>query len=131
MDNEKLSILTELIKLARTDRVLRDEEFNFLYTIAKQLEITDEQFKGLFEKYIEFTPPKSELDRIVQFQRLILVMNIDRDVNQEELDHVRNIGIKMALQPSATNELLRLMKTYENGVIPPDKLISVFRIQHN
>ena len=131
MSTEKLSILTELIKLARTDNKLRDEEFNFLYAVAHQLGISDDEFKGLFDKYIEFTPPKSELDRIVQFQRLILVMNVDRDVNEKELSHIRNIGIKMGLQPSATNQLLRLMKEYENGVIPPEKLISVFRIQHN
>lgn len=131
MSNEKLSILTELIKLARTDNKLRDEEFNFLYAVAQQLGVSDEDFKGLFDKYIEFTPPKSELDRIVQFQRLILVMNVDRDVNEQELNHIRDIGIKMGLQPTATNQLLRLMEEYENGVIPPDKLISVFRIQHN
>ncbi|MEJ6598947.1 MAG: TerB family tellurite resistance protein, partial [Crocinitomicaceae bacterium] len=79
----------------------------------------------------EFTPPKNELDRIVQFQRLILVMNVDKSVSEEELLHVRNIGIRMGLQPNATNSLLRLMEEYENGVIPPDKLISVFRSQHN
>lgn len=131
MNNEKLSLMTELIKLARTDKQLRDEEFNFLYAIARQLEISDEEFKGLFEKYIEFTPPKSELDRIVQFQRLILVMNVDSHVSPEELHHIRDIGIKMGLQPTATNELLRLMGEYENGVIPPEKLISVFKAQHN
>ena len=131
MDKEKLSLLTELIKLARTDKQLRDEEFNFLYAIARQLEISDDEFKGLFEQYIEFTPPKNELDRIVQFQRLILVMNVDKSVSEEELPHVRNIGIRMGLQPNATNALLRLMGEYENGIIPPDKLISVFRSQHN
>ena len=131
MSNEKLSLLTELIKLARTDKELRDEEFNFLYAIARQLEITDEEFKGLFNKYIEFTPPKSELDRIVQFQRLILVMNVDRHVSEVELNHVRDIGIRMGLQPNATNELLKRMNDYENGVIPPEVLISIFQTQHN
>lgn len=131
MNNEKLSLLTELIKLARTDSELRDEEFIFLHAIAQQLEVSDEEFKGLFDKYIEFTPPKSELERIVQFQRLILVMNIDKNVNEKELNHIRDIGIKMGLQPTATNRLLRLMEEHENGVIPPDTLISIFRIQHN
>lgn len=131
MENEKLSLLTELIKMARTDSELREEEFNFLYAIAQQLEISDEQFKNLFEKYIEFTPPKRELDRIVQFQRLILVMNVDRNVSPEELDHIRDIGIRMGLQPTATNAILKLMNEYENGVIPPEILISTFKTQHN
>ena len=131
MNNEKLSLLTELIKMARTDNELRDEEFNFLYAIAQQLGISDEQFKDVFNKYIEFTPPKFELDRIVQFQRLILVMNVDRNVSGKELDHIRDIGIRMGLQPAATNEILRLMNDYENGVIPPEKLIAIFKTQHN
>lgn len=117
--------------MARTDNELRDEEYNFLYEIAQQLEVSDEQFKNLFNEYIEFTPPKFELDRIVQFQRLILVMNVDRNVSGKELDHIRDLGIRMGLQPAATNEILRMMNDYENGVIPPEKLISAFKAQHN
>lgn len=129
--NERLSLLTELIKLAKADKDLRTEEFEFLYAIAKQLEVSDEDFKRLFEQHIEFMPPKNELDRIVQFQRLVLMMNVDQSVSDEEISHIREIGLRMGLVPRATDEVLRAMKEHENGMLPPDKLLSIFKTFHN
>ncbi len=128
---ERLSLLTELIKLAKTDQNLRQAEFEFLYAISKQLSISEEQFKDLFDNYIEFTPPKNELDRIVQFQRLVLLMNVDREISEAELLHIRQIGIRMGLAPRATNEVLETMRTHENGMIPPEILISIFKKYQN
>lgn len=129
--NERLSIITELIKLANVDKEIRDIEFEFLLAIASQLGVTKDEFKNLFESYIEFSPPKIEFDRIIQFQRLILLMNIDLEINSEELAYIKDLGIRMGLHPSATNEILKIMKNYPNGVVPPDKLIGVFRTFHN
>ena len=128
---EKLSLLSELIKLAKADKNLRTAEFEFLYAIAKQLEVSDDDFKHLFDEYIEFTPPKNELDRIVQFQRLVLMMNVDQHVSDEEMMHIRQMGIRMGLAPRATDEVLKAMKEHENGMLPPDKLISIFKTFHN
>ncbi|XOV68452.1 MAG: TerB family tellurite resistance protein [Fluviicola sp.] len=128
---EKLSLLSELIKLAKADQELRQAEFDFLYAIAKQLKVSDKDFKRLFDEYIEFTPPKDEMDRIVQFQRLVLMMNVDHHVSEEQVNHIRQIGIRMGLAPRATDEVLKSMKEYENGLIPPEKLISIFKTFHN
>lgn len=128
---EKLSMLSDLIKLAKSDNEIKDNEFQFLHSIARQLGVTTDDFKSLFEKYIEFQPPQLEADRIVQFQRLILLMNIDHDTDPAEIDYIKNIGIRMGLHPSATQEVLRVMNDYENKVIPPEKLISIFRTFHN
>jgi len=128
---EKLSLLTELIKLAKADQDVRTEEFEFLYAIAKQLEVSDTDFKRLFDEYIEFTPPKNEMDRIVQFQRLVLMMNVDRSVSDKEINHVRHIGIRLGLVPRATDEVLKAMREHENGMLPPEKLIGIFKTFHN
>lgn len=128
---EKLSLLSELIKLAKTDQNMRTAEFEFLYAIAKQLGVRDEDFKRLFDEYIEFTPPKNEMDRIVQFQRLVLMMNVDQKVTEDEIAHVRQIGIRMGLAPRATDEVLKSMKEHPNGMLPPEKLISIFKTFHN
>lgn len=128
---EKLSLLTELIKLAKSDQEIRQAEFEFLYAIAKQLEINDDEFKQLFERHIDFTPPKKELDRIVQFQRLILMMNVDQDVSSKEVEHIRSIGLRMGLSPRAIEEVLKAMKEHENGMLPPEELLRIFKTQHN
>lgn len=128
---EKLSLLTELIKLAKADNEVRNAEFEFLYAIAKQLNVSDVDFQQVFEEHIEFTPPTNELDRIVQFQRLVLMMNVDQKVSEKEMNHIRQIGIRLGLAPRATDEVLKLMKEHPNGMLPPDKLLGIFKTFHN
>lgn len=129
--NERKSLLAELIKMAKADKEIRDVEFNFLLAIASQLGVTKDEFKELFEQYIEFLPPKLEFDRILQFQRLVLLMNVDMEIDESELLYIKNLGIRMGLHPSATEEVLRRMHDYENKVIPPEKLIEIFKTFHN
>lgn len=128
---EKHSLLSDLVKLAKTDNEVREAEFQFLLAIAAQLGVTKEDFKRIFEEYIEFNPPKLELDRIVQFQRLILLMNVDLEVDEAETEYIKDIGIRMGLHPAATNEVLIRMHEYPNKVIPPDILLDIFRTFHN
>ena len=55
--NEKLSLLTDLIKLARCDHQVREQEYEFLLSISKLLNVSKEDLDGLFEKYIHIQPP--------------------------------------------------------------------------
>ena len=89
---EKLSLLTELVKLARCDHNVREQEYESLMTIAQSLNVSKEDFDSLFEKYIEFTPPESEFERILQFHRLVLLMNIDKETSDVEVELIKDIG---------------------------------------
>ena len=128
---EKLSLLTELIKLARCDHEVREQEYIFLQTIAQSLQVSKEDFDALFEEYIEFTPPESEFERILQFHRLVLLMNVDQETSHSEIDFLKDIGIRIGLNPNATNRVLATMNDYPNKVIPPDKLIEIFKENYN
>lgn len=128
---EKLSLLTELIKLARCDNEVREQEYSFLLTIAQSLDVSKEVFDQLFEQNIEFTPPESEFDRILQFHRLVLLMNIDQETAEPELEHMKNIGIRMGLNPIATNKVLAAMEEYPNKIVPPERLIEIFKEHYN
>jgi len=128
---EKHSLLTELIKLARSDNQLREQEYTFLLSIAQSLDVSKEDFDHLFEEYIEFAPPESEFDRILQFHRLVLLMNIDQETSDVEVNFLKNIGIRMGLSPKATNRVLTEMNKYPNKVVPAEKLIEIFKEQYN
>ncbi len=106
---EKLGLLSQLIKLARADEQVKDIEFQFLGTIAVQLGVSAEEFKHLFEKYIAFEPPEFEFDRIVQLQRLVLLMNVDQEIDEKELSLIREMGMKLGLHPLAVAEVLEVM----------------------
>lgn len=130
-ENEKLSLLSQLIKLAQADKEMRDAEYQFLHSIATMLEIDTEAFKQLFDEFIEFEPPKFEMDRIVQLQRLILLMNVDLEIDESEMTCIRDTGMRLGLHPSAVNSVLEEMHNYENKMIPPDRLIAIFTTFHN
>lgn len=129
--NEKLSLLTELIKLARCDQQVRAQEYQFLLTIAQSLDVSQKDFDSLFENYIEFTPPESEFERILQFHRLVLLMNVDQETSDSELDFLRDTGIRIGLSPMATNKVLSEMNQYPDKVIPPGRLIEIFKEHYN
>lgn len=126
-----LSLISELIKLAKVENDVRDIEFNFLLTIASQIGVTKDDFKTLFEQYIKFMPPKLEGERIVQFHRLVLLMNVDMETSPNELIYIRETGIRMGLNPMATDKVLEEMNNYPNKVIPTEKLIDIFKLFHN
>lgn len=130
-NNERYSLLKDLIKMAKADEEVREIEFEFLLTLAQQMGVSKEEFKSLFEQYIAFHPPKFEHERILQFQRLVLIMNIDQEMDSEELDYLKQLGIRMGLHPSATEEVLKIMGNYPNKVVPPEKLIEIFKTFHN
>lgn len=129
---EKLSLLSELIKLTRSDEnEINEIELQFLMTIAQQLGIEQSEFQNLFENLMDFDPPTNEFDRILQFQRLILLSNVDLNQSEQEMNFIRESGVKMGLNPLAVNEVLNKIHDYENKVIPPNILIEIFMRHHN
>lgn len=130
-NNINKSLLSELIKVAKADNDVRDIEFQFLLAIASQIGVTKDDFKILFEQYIKFMPPKLEADRIVQFHRLVLLMNVDLETSHLEIRYIKEAGIRMGLNPMATDKVLSEMNNYPNKVVPPQRLIEIFQLFHN
>ncbi len=128
---DQYNLLTELIQLARADKIVRQEEFNFILNVALLLGVSKSEVKALFEQNIESKPPKMESDRILQFHRLVLLANVDLDVDARELDFLRNAGIRMGLRPLAVEQVLKEMQTVENGKLSPEHLIKIFQVNHN
>ena len=128
---EELSILTELIKLSKVDGKESDEEYYFLTMIAESLSVTKEELDKLYNKYVQFTPPKEEIQRIIQFQRLILLANVDMEIDSKETRLIYKAGIKLGLRVESIEKILIEMKKHEMGMIPDDILINIFKSNHN
>jgi hypothetical protein len=128
---EKLSLLSEMIAFARIDNSLKQIEHNFLMGVAKQLEITNEDFEYLLDNPVTHVHLKSHSERIVQFHRLVLLMNVDSDMTSRELIRLHNFGLRMGLSYESINRVLELMESFPNKIIPPDFLIDIFKIQYN
>lgn len=130
-EEEKLSLISQLIELSKADGYVSPDEIQFIHTISQMIGVSEEQTYNLFEKPHPFRAPKSEYDRIIQFHRMVLLMNVDYEVHENELREIKNLGLKMGLPPQAILEVLQEMKNHHNHVIPPEKLLRIFTKYHN
>ena len=132
---EKLSLLSEMIAFAKYDKDIRNMEFNFLLGVAKQLDITRNDFEYLLEHPVTYTHLKSHSERIVQFHRLVLLMNIEQEFGEENnskgVIKLYNFGLRMGLSHESITKVLYLMESFPNKVVPPDVLIDIFKTQYN
>lgn len=128
---EKLSLLSEMIAFARTDNSLREIEYNFLLGVAKQLNITKSDFDYLLDNPVSHINLRSYSERIVQFHRLVLLMNVDKVNSKKEVVKLYNFGLRMGLSHDAISRVLELMDSFPDKIIPPDFLIDIFKVQYN
>lgn len=130
-EKEKLSILSEMISFARVDNSVKQAEYDFLFNVAQQLGVRKTVFDTLFKTEVEYVIPKSQGDRLVQFNRLILLMNVDDTQDLIEIRRLHNIGLSMGLPPSAIQQVLSIMHKYPNKIVPPEVIISIFKSHYN
>ena len=128
---ENLSILSEMIAFARVDNTLKQSEYDFLFNVAQSLEVSKKEFDGLFQREVEHIIPKSQAEVLVQFNRLILLMNIDDENNLKEIERLHDIGLRMGLPPSAIEQVLSIMHEYPNKIVPPEIIINIFKAHYN
>ncbi len=128
---EKLSILSEMIAFARADQAMKDSEYAFLLGVADQLGVDREDFAVLLETAAEHILPASEAERILQFHRLVLLMNVDRNGHREEIRRLHNIGLAMGLSLNAIDQVLLVMHQYPDKIVPPEVLIGIFKAHYN
>ena len=131
MNTEKHQILSDMIRLAMADDKIDQAEYNFISAVAARLGVTQEEVEDLIKSPIESGVFRTELERITQFHRLVLLMNVDQVTHIAEVDTLRNYGLKMGIRPEAIEQVLTEMGDYENKVIPNDRLIEIFSKFYN
>ena len=130
-EKEKLSILSEMIGFAKVNNEIKQMEYDFLFSVAQQLEVSKLTFDSLFKTDVEHVIPKSQAERIVQFHRLVLLMNVDNKQELIEIKRLHDIGLNMGLPPGAIQQVMSNMHQYPDKIVPPDVLMSIFRSYYN
>ncbi len=128
---EKLSLLSEMIQFAKVDKEFKEQEYDFIVAVGLQLGITKEEINGLVKNRAEKKNLQPESQRILQFHRLVLLMNIDQETSSSEIDDIKEIGLQMGLRPEAIDSVLKEMHNYPNKVIPPKELLAIFTRFYN
>ncbi len=128
---EKISLLSEMIAYAKNDEIEGVVEYNFLLGVAEQLDISREDFDYLIQHPINYKHLKSHSERVIQFHRLVLLMNEDFVITRKEVIKIYNFGLRMGLSHESITKVLYLMEGFPNRMVPPDVLIDIFKVQYN
>ncbi len=128
---EKLSMLSQMISFAQADNVIKLSEYYFLLSVASSLGVEKSEFDSLLQDRPESKVLQTQAERIVQFHRLVLLMNIDGEQNPSEVGKLHNMGLWMGLPPSAISQVLEVMHQYPNKVVPPEVLLKIFTAHYN
>jgi hypothetical protein len=128
---EKKSLLLEMIAFSTVDGHLHKKEYEFLFLIANELNIEKGGFNDLFHQESPKLPIKSELQRIQQFYRLALLMHSDGVLHIKEAVAIKEIGIRMGLNPEASKRILKKMEKSPKTIISPDVLMRIFKEERN
>ena len=128
---EKLSLLSEMIQFAKADKKIKEQEYHFILAVGSQLGVTKEEIDILVDEQAEKKNLQPESQRILQFHRLVLLMNVDQEISEKEIHKIKDMGLQMGLRPEAVDAVLEKMHEYPNKVIPPAELISIFTRFYN
>ena len=130
-NEQKVSLLLEMIAFSTVDGKLHKREYDFLYLVADELNIEKEDFNDLFHQELPKLVIKTEFQRIQQFYRLALLMHADKILHKKEEIAIRQIALDMGLNPSSTKRILEMMKKAPNAIIAPEVLLNTFQEQQN
>lgn len=86
--NSEKAQLAMLVKMAKADRKVIGSENMFLNLMARKLNISDTDFKEIYEnadKY-SYEPPIEDEERFILFYRIIQMMKMDLSVDVEEIE---------------------------------------------
>ena len=128
---QKINLLAEMIAFSLVDGRLHQREYEFLFIVAQELQISKQEFNALFHQELPPNVIKSEPQRIQQFYRLALLMHVDGELHEKEKIAINEIGINMGLNPFAIKRVLKAMEQSPDSMIDPEFLMQVFHEQHN
>ena len=131
MTNEKKQIISDMISMAKADNTIHDQEYNFILIVAEQLGIDQQTVDYLTKNPLDETVFSSDAERFTQFQRMLLLMNVDEKAHLIEIETLRKYGLKLGIRAEAVDQLLSEMNDYENKMIPADRLMEIFKRFYN
>lgn len=131
MEKDPKALLSDLINMVKVDGTIRPSEIKLIKKIAARLGLPKEEIPQLFKSPQPSKTLYSEVDRITHFYRLALVMQVDKETHESEIVALRNFGLKMGIRPVVTDQIIKKMDEYDNGIVPAEELLDIFKIYYN
>jgi len=119
------SIISLLIEMAGVDNEQARIEEKYISYVAEQLNISSAELALIKDKpeQFPFIPPAGEQDRMTILYYLLFTMRVDSVIKPTEEGVAHRIGLRLGINPSLTQDLIQVMKTYNNKDIPENALL--------
>ena len=120
-----------MLLMAKADNHLHEREYDFILMVARRMGISKDEVDALVKSPQDKMVYKTEMQRLTQFHRLLLVMNVDGETQFVEIDTLRNYGLKLGIRAEAVQQILSEMGDYEHKIIPSHRLVEIFKRFYN
>lgn len=128
---EKLRVLSELIRVAGADGQHRDEEYDLLHKVTELLEVEPMDMEALFTKPTTTPFPSDEVKRITLFYHLVQMILADGEIAYDEIVLLREFTLQLGLRPQAVNEVILRLDDWVRSGIPLETFVQIFQVHHN
>ena len=119
------SILALMVEMARADQSQSPIEDQYITFVSEQLGISAEEYELIKNKpeQFPFIIPESEQEIMTMLYYVLFTMRSDGEIKEAEENICHKVGLKLGFNPSLTQDLIRVMKTYAKKEIPPEAMV--------
>ncbi len=130
---KRKELINDLVQMAYADTDLGLEEKEFILAVATRMRIPKKEVLELLKnRNTKGTSiPNTISKRIVHFHRIMLVMFIDGNINDKELQLLREIALRYGYSHEVVTELIEAMKRHPYGEIPANELMQIHQRGYN
>jgi len=128
---QKLNLLSQLVKMAKADKIFKFVEFKYLIDVAEMLGVSEKKLDDIIENDIEAPLPEKKADRVRQIYRLTVMMMVDNHISTEETILLKNYAVELGLVPDGVERMIKQMERNKGGMLLDKELMEIFSIRLN
>ncbi len=130
-EEQKITLLKQLVKMAKADGVFKFVEFKYLTEVAEMMGISAAQLDAIIEDDTLSTLPHTKVEKARQIYRLAIMMEIDHKVAFAEKKMLKDMAVILNLHPDGVDKMLVAMKQNKGGMLLNDELETIFSRELN
>ena len=127
MHYNKKSMLALFVSLSKSDNDIDKNEKIFIEEMREKLGISQDELNHIWknEDAYPIDPPKSEKHRMTIVFQLLYLMAIDGVITNEERTFMHEVGLKLAVKPALTDDLIDAMEEHLGKELPDGLLAAI------
>ena len=120
----RMGHIMNLVSIANADGDISEVEQNFIYSVAQDLELTDEEFVQCLQKWqetaeddIKIGRPRTIEDRFAFMKNMVLLMMLDGEISDSERQYIANVADQWGLDgQESVDDLITIVLAELSGI---------------